>query len=405
MELMDLRQLGYAYEEAKVLAVEGEKLLFSIAEKRQDEWWYSLISYDRERGQGQTLYGYPILKDTFWSQKERIVGDCVTIVNLSLSKEIEVYQVNTQSGQLMGEHHLKVKEEIGSTMIAINQRYFLFNVDVEESEEDSSSYYRENKLDFFYYLCDLEEDRLYLLKVLCLLEGLSVVHGLIDELPLIREQQEEYVVFNACHMEDYEYEEIYELVESKALLHEQVKEKEGLYFIPVEALVKAIKSEATHLPFRTIRERHLDGWVRYLGREGQKVYYREKDFRTQEEVIYSIKLPSLEEQEEYRLDAKAIKGHLFYRIKEAYEEERDAHEVRIRRLTSPRRELGVIKEANGTFQAYIEERYRVTSWWTEEEKGEEWDYKEFTTLLDTLTGESHNYERGHQLFGNTLILY
>lgn len=405
MELMDLRQLGYAYEEAKVLVVEDKKLLFSIQEKRQDKWWYSLISYDREREQGQTLYSYPIPKDTFWSQRERIVGDCVTIVNLSLSKQIEVYQINKESGQLIGEHQLKVEEEISSTVIIINQRYFLFNVEVGEGEENLWSYYRKNKLDSFYYLCDLEEDRLYPIKALCLLEGLSGVHGLIDEMPLIREQQEEYVVFNACHMEDYEYEEIYELVESKALLQEHVKEKEGLYFIPVEDFVKAIKSEATHLPFRTIRERYLDGWVRYLGREGQKIYYREKDFRTQEEVIYSIELPSLEKKEEYRLDAKIIKGQLFYRTKEAYEEERGAHEVRVRRLTSPRRELGVIKEANGIFQGYIEERYRVISWWTEEKKGEEWDYKEFVTLLDTLTGESRIYKGGHQLFGNTLILY
>ncbi|QSZ26556.1 hypothetical protein ACETAC_06450 [Aceticella autotrophica] len=101
------------------------------------------------------------------------------------------------------------------------------------------------------------------------------------------------MIFNETYMDDWEYEDIYNLIQSNKLSKDLVKEIEALYLININDFVKTIKIGEQNVPFKVICKRHINGWVRYLGMDDKNIYFREKDFITQI-VIFAINKTNFE---------------------------------------------------------------------------------------------------------------
>ncbi|GAA0182457.1 hypothetical protein SH2C18_48330 [Clostridium sediminicola] len=262
--------------------------------------------------------------------------------------------------------------------------------------------YKEKGYYHFLYLCDLEEDKIYLIEDLKIVNGLAVVHGLIDCLPTFSHKNEEYLIFNEAYMHDYEYElVIYDAIQENKINKDLITDIEALYLISVKDFTEAIKSGNRNIPFKEISKRYLNGWVRYLAMDKENIYYREKDFQTQMEKIYKVNKENFEPIVVKEIDHKKIVGRLFYGD-EIYEKIELEDNIMIKGLYNCDYNLNFQNLKNIWFDGLINDRYLITNQWIEDEED---NYFEFVYVTDTKDNKSIKYDGTCKIYNDCVIIY
>ncbi|MBP3888625.1 MAG: hypothetical protein J6F30_13440 [Cellulosilyticum sp.] len=405
MKIINLKGLDYDSENIRILHYNGESVLLATQRIKQDVCWYEVIRYCIETEQIKLIYTYKIPEHTFWIQRARVVGDKIICTKGHFENQIEIEVIHQITGEILTNYRIHTDEPLGCTMIYINEHYFIFATDIEELEGDKYQYFKENGIDYIYYLADLVEGRVYPIRQVNLLKGLTVIHGLIDEMPRCKQDGKDYVLFNECYMEDYEYEEIYHLIKSGTLNQAYVKEKEGLYIIELEELISSIKENRPFEPFQILGEHYNSGWVRYIERKNNLIYYRIKDFETTIERIYQMDIDTLSVKEIKQIEHKKYSGNLIYGADRVYQEE---YTDRVYLISEIEGTLNVkIPRKRGMhFKGYIDERYMIVTWFIDiKDDNDEWDTRDFVMVYDFIEDTIIEYESGCEVFKDILLLY
>jgi len=402
IKIIDIRE--HCGARNKILSFEEQEIIFTKEIERNGKYYFSINSYELSTGVVEEIYTYEISEAEFYSQHTYIIENDILIIKPCFKNlnSIEVDALDRNSKKIKSKHIFEVKEEVTSIPIVINSRYFLFYADIDEMDEDKYGFYKEAGYSHFIYLCDLLEDQIYLVNDLRLINGLTVVHGLLDCLPTFTHNDEEYLLFNETYMEDYEYEEyIYNAINDGRLDKNLVKEIEGLYYIPVNDFVQSIKRGQKNIQFKEIKKRYLDGWVRYLGMDERNIYFREKDFKTGIEKVHALDKEKFVPTVVKEIHHKNIKGRLIYGDT-IYEEVELDHSIEIRGIYNFDDTFSFKKGKNLYFKEMINHRYLICWQWVEDE---EENYFEFVHIMDLQSKGHIKYEGACSIYNNDIVLY
>lgn len=395
MRIVNLTQSREWYSDIELIKVEEKTVFFAVQVKEGEKYFYQVKKRDIETNEEKVIWRYKLDEDLFYMQKSYVYEDELILVRLNLRGQLGVVVLEKMSGKLIKAENIHIGEITAEQIIAINERYFL--VRGENRQEESR-----------YYLCDIEEGMSYLVMTIKLTGGLSVGHGLIRKLPCFKHQGEEWVVFNECYMEDYEYEKIYDYIQAKNFEASQIRETEGLYIISLDKLVGGIKQRDDIIPFKEIKKRWYDGWVRYLGIKDGNIYYREKDFETQVETVYAINIESFKEKVVCQINHRHLEGVLRYDVNQIYEDIKVADKRIIKGYYGLEEELEIPMHKRSSFEAYLENRYIITSWWWENEVNGIYEYKEFVGIQDQNEDKAEQmlvYEGQCYIQDNMVLIY
>lgn len=369
MRIVNLTQSREWYSDIEMIKVEEGVVFFAVQVKEGEKYFYEVKKRDIETNEEKIIWRYKIDEDSFYMQKSYIYEDELILMRLNLRGQLSIVILEKASGKFIKAENIHIGEIAAEEIVTINKRYFF--VRGENKKEES-----------MYYLCDIEEGMSYLVTTMKLIGGLPVGHGLMRQLPCFKHQGEEWIVFNECYMEDYEYEQIYDCIMAKNFEASQVRETEGLYIISLEKLVEGIKQREDIIPFKEVKRRLHDGWVRYLGIENGNIYYREKDFETQIESIYAMDMESLEEKVVCQINHQKLEGVLRYDSSQIYEDIKKEGRRIIKGHYGLEEQLEIPVHKRSSFEAYLENRYIITSWWWENEVNGVYEYKEFVGIQD-----------------------
>lgn len=364
MEIINLTQSIGESLQTEILDLENKKIIFAMQVKRDEKYFYEVHKYELVNEE-RVLWRYEIGQDDFYMHQAKVIDNHIIIVGVEERGKVRVEVLDKENGQLVQHELMDIGRFVGDRVIFINQDYFLVSCDNEES---------------IYYLCDISEGKAYQVWDTAFMQGVVVCHGLIDCMPVFKHQGEEWVVYNECYMSDYEYEKCGEYVREKIVEAEKIKEKEGLYIVPLNEFIKSIK-EKQIISFECIKQQYLDGWVRYLWQDEEKIYYRVKDFETQIETIYTMNFKDLAQNVVCKINHTALMGELVYNEGMIYEEVRgEKHFVKGYMGLSEKLNLPVHKKLS--FRTYLENSYIITSWWWERETNGDYEYKEFVGIQE-----------------------
>ncbi|WP_054741772.1 hypothetical protein [Cellulosilyticum ruminicola] len=395
MRIVNLTPSRSWYSDIELIKVEGESIFYAVQVKEKKKYFYEVRKRDISEKENKIIWRYKLDEDTFYMQRSYIYGNELILFKLNLRGQLGVVTLEKATGKLIKAINIQIGEIEAEQIIAINERYFFVSGE-NKKEED------------VFYLCDVEEGISYEVTNTRLAHGLVVIHGLTRCIPCFTHGGEDWVVFNECYMEDYEYEEIYDIVEAKKLNANKVQETEGLYVISLNQLVEGVKQKAEIIPFKEIKKHWCDGWVRYLGIKDGHIYYREKDFKTQIETVYAIDINKLEEKSVCEIDHKVLQGVLRYDVNQIYEDVKVNGKRIIKGHYGLDGEVEIPANKYLTFGAYIESQYVVTSWWWENESNGIYMYKEFVGIQDQKEpngGEMTIYEGQYYVQDNTVLIY
>ncbi len=395
MRIVNLTQSRSWYSDIELIKVEGESIFYAVQVKERKKYFYEVRKREISDKEDKIIWRYKLDEDAFYMQRSYIYKNQLILFKLNLRGQLGVVILEKSTGKLIKAINIEIGEIEAEQIIAINERYFFVSGE-NKKEED------------VFYLCDVEEGMSYEVTESKLTKGLSVIHGLTRYIPCFTHDGDEWVVFNECYMEDYEYEEIYDIIEAKKLEASKVHEIEGLYVISLKQLVEGIKQKEDNIPFEEIKKRWCDGWVRYLGIKDGYIYYREKDFKTQIETIYAVDTKNLEEEGVCQINHKELQGVLRYDINQIYEDIKVNGKRIIKGHYGLEGEIEIPANQHLEFGAYIESRYVVTSWWWENETNGIYMYKEFVGIQDQNEpngGEVTIYEGQYHVQDNTVLIY
>lgn len=370
MKIVNLTQSRVRYSDIEPIKAEDEMVFFAVQVHEGEKCFYEIKRHEIATNQEEVIWRYELKGDSFYRHKACMYGDLILIVKLEEIGQVGVDVIDI-NGRLMSTENIPINEVEGEEVVFINKRYFMVSGE-------------SKKLENVYYLCDVEEGRSYIVTTARLVDGLPVGHGLMRELPCFKRQGEEWIVFNECYMEDYEYEKTYECIMAKNFEASQIRETEGLYVIPLDTLINGIKQREDIIPFREIKKRWIDGWVRYLGMKNGNIYYREKDFETQIETVYAINMESLEEGAVCEINHLQLRGPLRYDLTQIYEDIRGEEKRSVKGHYGLEETLEIPTHKRLRFEAYLENRYIITSWWWENEVDGVYEYKEFVGIQDRM---------------------
>ncbi len=371
MEIINITQSRKKYSDIELVKVEDKNVFFAIQVNKGKEYFYEIRHYDTETNKEKLLWRYELKEDLFYTQKTYMNEDRIIIVGLEEKGYARINILDKITGQVIKEGKISLNGMEGDEVIFINGRYFLVSGE-------------NKKLENVYYLCDIEEQVSYLVTMVKFVGGLPTGHGLMRQLPCFKRQGEEWIIFNECYMEDYEYEQIYDCIEAKNFDCNQIREIEGLYVISLDALIEGIKQRGDIIHFKEIKRRWINGWVRYLGVANGNIYYREKDFETQLERVYAVDMESFEEKEVCLINHQQLEGVLRYNLGQIYEDIREKETRKVKGHYGLERTLEIPMHKRLRFEAYLDNRYIITSWWWENEVNGVYEYKEFVGIQDTL---------------------
>lgn len=396
MKIVNLTQSRERYPDIELIKVESESVFFSVQVNEGKRYFYEVRRYETENKRSELLWRYELGEDIFYTQKVYMDGNKIIIAKLQDKGQVGIEVLDKTTGKFIKAENIWIGDIQGEEIIAINQRYFLVGGENKKAEN-------------MYYLCDIEEQTSYLVTMLRLVGGLPAGHGLIRRLPCFKRQGEEWVIFNESYMEDYEYEQIYDCIMAKNFDASQIRETEGLYVLPLTTLIEGIKQREDIIPFREIKKRWIDGWIRYLGIKNGNIYYREKDFETQIENVYAVDIESLEERIVCQINHQQLNGVLRYDLEQIYEDIRGEEKRYVRGHYGLDKTLEIPMHKRLRFEAYLEYRYIVTSWWWENEVDGVYEYKEFVGIQDT-QGEGIEkqmlvYEGQCYVEGTNVVIY
>lgn len=394
MKIVNLTQSRERYSDIELIKVESKNIFYSVQVNEDEKYFYEVRKYEVEAKKENVLWRYELGEDIFDTQKVYMNGNKIIIANLQNKGQVGIEVLDKNAGKFIKAENISIGDVEGEEVIAINQRYFLVGGENKRAEN-------------IYYLCDIEEQTSYMVTMLRLVGGLPAGHGLIKQLPCFKRQGEEWVVFNEYYMEDYEYEQIYDCIMAKNFEASQIREAEGLYVIPLTSLIEGIKQREDIIPFREIKKRWINGWVRYLGIKNGNIYYREKDFEIQIENIYAVDMENLEESLVCQINHQQLGGVLRYDLEQIYEDIRGEEKRYVKGHYGLEKSLEIPVHKRLRFEAYLEDRYIITSWWWENEVNGVYEYKEFVGIQDT-QGEGVQmlvYEGQCYVEGERVVIY
>lgn len=400
MEIIDLRP--YSGLNTRILDYKTNEIIFSKDNKIEEKYYYCISRYNLNSNTVEEIYRYEIPHYEFYNQYAYIFGEEIFIIKMKFPHKVEIDILNKITKKIKSMHSFEIKEEITSIPISINNRYFVFYGDIDEMNERKYTENKEKGYSHYLYLCDLSEDKIYFIKDLRLVDGLSVVHGLINKLPTFIHDNQQYLIFNETYMDDWEYEDINNLIQSNKLSKDLVKEIEALYLININDFVKTIKIGEQNVPFKVICKRHINGWVRYLGMDDKNIYFREKDFITQIEKIFAINKTNFESTVVKEINHKDVKGRLIYDNNKIYEEIESDDSIEIKGIYNCDYNLCFKKDRNISFEEYINNRYLIISQWIEDTED---NYYEFVHITDTKENKCIKYEGRCHIYDSHVILY
>jgi len=400
IKIIDIRK--YTGSKSQIVNYEDGKIIFAKDYKINNKYYYSINNYSVASDTVEEIYKYEIPEFEYTSQYFSVVEEDIIIIKMHFINRVEVDILDKNSKILKSKHSFQLNEELTSIPIIINSRYFIFYTDIDEMNTNEYMQNKEKGYYHFLYLCDLVEDKIYLIKDLKIVNGLSVVHGLLDRIPAFIHNNQEYLLFNEAYMSDYEYEEdIYDAIKGNKLNKDLVTVVEALYSISVNDFVEAIKAGEENIPFKEISKRYLDGWVRYLAIDEENIYFREKDFQTQIEKIYAVDKASLQTIVMAEINHKYIKGRVFYGNK-IYEEVKLDGYMKIRGLYNCNYDLCFKRGKNVWFDEFINDRYLITSQWIEDE---EKNYFELVYITDVKQNKCIKYDGACKIYDNSVVIY
>ncbi len=394
MKLVDLRPYGHGID-TEILEITTREIVFGSYKKLGENYYYSLMIYNIDQASCLEIYSYELEKDSIYSQYIHLIDGNIVIVKTHNPRELEIDIIDRLKGDNKRSYSIKVEEEVSSIPIFINEDYLVFYTEVED----------------LVYLYDLPQARLYPIRDPRLIEGMGVEHGRMEKFPLFSHKDEDYLVFNESYMDDWEYEEVYEYaLENK--MDKNSFTSEALYYIRLEDFISAIKSGQEKIPFRLIRRKTLDGWVRYISSHRNYIYYRDKDFLSQKEKIIAIDKSSLETRTIKEIDHSNISGNLVYdsfssglRI---YEDKSKETLVELRGIYNFPRKVEFSMESfpdkyRGGYSLFqlIENRFLIASGWYEDELE---DYYDIYYIKDLSNGESSQLIGKNSIFENVLVV-
>ncbi len=385
-----------------ILNFDAGEILFAKEMKRDNKHFYTICRYIIEKDITEEMYHYEIREDDFYKQYAHVAGQKIIIIKLQPrnANSIEVDVLDKVSGKRISGHFFETDGEATSIPIFINGRYFLFYADIEGTEKEI--HYKEQGFESLLYLCDLTEDKIYLVKDLKLAGGVSVVHQALGRMPVFLHKGEEYLLFNETYMDDYEYEEdLYAAVQENRVDKNSVTETEALYYIRVDDFAQNIKA-GQNIPFIEISKRYIDGWVRYLRMDEENIYFRDKDFNTQLEKIYAVNMQNFKPVLKKEINHQEVKGTLDYGDK-IYDIVDSQDRIKIRKIHEGDNHWSVEKtEEHVFFQELLNDRYIVAYSWMEDEQAK---YFEFVYIFDTADGSYTKYDGTCEINGNQIVLY
>ncbi|QEK13125.1 hypothetical protein FQB35_12785 [Crassaminicella thermophila] len=399
LSIIDIRK--YTGSETEILDFEDGEIIFIKNNKVNNKYYYSMNNYIVETDTVEEIYNYEILESEFYSQHTYVIGQDIIIIKMNFRNRVEVDVLCKKSKKIKSKHCFKVNEEVTSIPIIINSRYFMFFTDVDEMYAKEYMRYKEKGYHNFLYLCDLIKDKIYIIKDLKIVNGISVVHGLLELLPIFLHKNKEYLIFNEVYMSDYEYEDVYDEIKENKLNKDLVTAIEALYVISVDDFVEAIKDGEENIPFKEIKRRYLNGWVRYIEMDEDNIYFREKDFETQIEKKYAVNKLNFESIVLCEIDHKEITGNLCYgdRIYEIIESD---DYIRLRGIYNCDYNLCFKNDKNVFVEEFINDRYFITTQWIEDEED---NYFEFVYIIDAKDNNTTKYTGTCKIYNSCIIIY
>jgi len=417
LKIIDLKPYGGGIY-TEIIECKDKEILFETYKNIANKYYYCIMIYDIDRKTSVEIYRYEVSENEKYSQYTHLIGDKIFIIKTHNPRQLEVDKIDRKNGENKKTYYINTKEDITSIPIFINEQYIIFYTDIDLESSEYKRYIDKGfkECDYAIYLYDLYKNKIYFIKDFRLIEGMGVEHGRINKFPIFSYKDEDYIVFNETYMDDWEYEDIYQCVLKKGLDNTNFY-PETLFYIRLSEFTESIKVGEENIPFKIIKKKKLDGWVRYLYSDNNYIYYRDKDFSTQKEKIIRINKLNLESEIVKEIDHSKIKGRIMY--------DRFSETLRIYAEYSIEDEDKIIAELEGlyncnynikvdfdkfparyrgsyTYFESIEDRFIIASGWYEDEKE---DYFDIYCIKDLKKGRNSEFIGKCRVYRDMLIIY
>lgn len=385
MNIIDIRP--FKGLEKRVIDYKDNQVIFAQKLEVSGAYYYSLCCYNENTKDIKEYYRYRIHKDAFMNQCTFVFGSTLLTIKMEIPEQVDIDVYDTGSSTLRNHTH-RVTGTPQSNPLVINDKLIIIYTETEDETP-------------YMYLVDLGDDAIYPICDKHFVDGANVFHGFISKLPTYNYADTQYLIYNEMHMEVWEQEDVYDMVQNNELPHIEIKVKESLNVITLDEFVQSIKQKDPSIPFTKITERYVDGWCRYLWQDDTAIYYRDKDFATQIESITKVNKATLEKHSVYSLDHNKKAGELYYENGSIFEVIPDDDYATI---------IGhygftdtVDFRINGDLiHQLLDNRYILTSHWTEGDNDIYYDYIKITDILDNTYVQYRGYS---EILGDTIVLY
>ncbi len=180
--------------------------------------------------------------------------------------------------------------------------------------------------------------------------------------------------------------------------------RDNIWICRTEDLEKELESGSTTITKRCIASADIKALVRYMGIDGDKIYFRAKEFKSGTEKIcsYDAFVNTLAVETAIDTTQKDVVYILEEHPFRAFALSEESKEISVTGLVGSHAEAAYSKEL-GSFMTCIDNRYIVTTRTVvSEESGQEHTY---CYIFDTVLKKHESYECSCLLKGDTLVLY
>lgn len=217
----------------------------------------------------------------------------------------------------------------------------------------------------------------------------------------------EYIMIEEVYEEDYEKED-YFLKNIKREDFEGESYRNSLLIINLQDFINEAKQGKELLSFEEIETTELNGWVRYLGMDKMNIYYRVKNFNKQMEHIISFNKFTFHKKTIFEFLYPQNNSIISYQFSH---QDNNAiihqiiinnNNIKVKGVLNSSIEVEYNKSDSGSFYGIVDDRYLCTSYWKEDEEGDEINY----ALVKDLDSKTiSKYEGYLELINGVAIIY
>ena len=181
--------------------------------------------------------------------------------------------------------------------------------------------------------------------------------------------------------------------------------RDNIWLCNLSVLENELETGVENISKQRIVSADIKALARYMGIDGDKIYFRAKEFRTGIEKIcsYDVELKKVQVEAELKISES---GHTMYIIEEnpfsIFAVTRNSKETKVEGIINSNALLSY-DNGLGSFMTCIDNRYIVTQYLAAEDNYSAPEH--YCAIYDSKLGKSESYRCNCYLKGSTLVLY